>query len=225
MNQFRTKGILLRRTNYGEADKIIQLLTPDHGRVSVMAKGVRRGKSKLAGGLELFAECDVTLLKGKGEIYTLTSARIETFYQLILKDYDRVQLGYTCIKEIARATETTDESEFYELLRQSFLFLNELDIPIQLTETWFRLQLAALLGSALNVTHDINNERLSSEKKYNFNTADLQFQPHENGSFSADHIKVLRLLIAKNPHVVNHVAGVSGLLDECLWLSRVVGGA
>lgn len=224
MNQFRTKAIILRRTDYGEADKIIQLLTADHGKVSVIAKGVRKGKSKLAGGLELFAVCDVTLLKGKREIYTLTSARIDTFYQSILKDYDRVQLGYTCIKEVAKATETAGEPEFYELLRQSFIFLNELDIPLQLTEAWFRLQLAILLGSALNVTYDINNERLTADKKYDFNTTDLQFMPRDTGAFTADHIKVLRLLITKNPYVVNHVSGVHSLLDECLWLSRVVSG-
>lgn len=225
MNQFRTKAIILRRIDYGEADKILNLLTPDHGKVSAIAKGVRRGKSKLAGGLELFSVCDVTLLSGKTDMYTLTSARIETFYRSILKDYDRLQLGYVCIKEINRAAETAGEEEFFELLRQSFIFLNELDIPIDITEAWFRLQLAALLGAALNVTHDSNNERLSPEKRYNFSISDMQFVPHENGVFTPNHIKVLRLLISKNPHVVNHVSGVNGLMDQCLWLSRVASGA
>ena len=46
----RTQAIVLRRTNYGEADRILQLLTPE-GKKSVMAKGVRKEKSKLAGGI------------------------------------------------------------------------------------------------------------------------------------------------------------------------------
>ena len=56
MKTIRTKAIVIRRTNYGEADRILQLLTPDYGKVSVMARGVRREKSKLAGGIELFAQ-------------------------------------------------------------------------------------------------------------------------------------------------------------------------
>ncbi len=225
MNQFRTKAILLRRTNYGEADKIINVLTPDHGKVSVMAKGVRRGKSKLAGGLELFAVCDVTLLKGRGEIYTLTSARIDTFYKDMLHDYDRMQLGYTCIKDVAKASETAQEPEFYELLHQSFMFLNNVSIDIRLTEAWFRLQLAILLGTALNVSHDAVNQRLLADKVYDYDIRDMVFYQRPNGSFTPDHIKVLRLLIAKNPLLVSHVGGVNPLIDDILWLSRQVHGA
>ena len=50
----RTKAIVLRRTDYGEADRILQLLTPS-GKRSVIARGVRKEKSKLAGGIELFS--------------------------------------------------------------------------------------------------------------------------------------------------------------------------
>ena len=57
MKTSRSRAIVLRRTNFGEADRIVDLLTPS-GRVSVMARGVRREKSKLAGGIELFALCD-----------------------------------------------------------------------------------------------------------------------------------------------------------------------
>ena len=55
MQTLRTEAIILRRTNYGEADRILNMLTPQHGKVSAIAKGVRKAKSKLAGGLELFA--------------------------------------------------------------------------------------------------------------------------------------------------------------------------
>ena len=80
----RMKAIVLRRTNYGEADRIVQLLTP-LGRRAVMARGVRREKSKLAGGIELFAVCDVVIGKGKGELGVLTSARADQFFRHILE--------------------------------------------------------------------------------------------------------------------------------------------
>ncbi|HEU4830668.1 MAG TPA: DNA repair protein RecO, partial [Candidatus Saccharimonadales bacterium] len=94
MKTYRTRAIVLRRTNYGEADRILQLLTPE-GKRSVMARGVRREKSKLAGGIELFAVCDVVIGEGKGELGILTSSRLIHFYGAILKDYDRLQFGYT----------------------------------------------------------------------------------------------------------------------------------
>lgn len=49
----RTQAIVLRRTNYGESDRILNLLTPE-GKVSVIARGVRKEKSRLAGSIELF---------------------------------------------------------------------------------------------------------------------------------------------------------------------------
>lgn len=61
----RLKAIVLRRTDYAEADRVLQLLTPK-GRRAVIAKGVRRERSKLAGGIELFALCDVVVHSGRG---------------------------------------------------------------------------------------------------------------------------------------------------------------
>ena len=99
----RLRAIVLRRTNYGEADRILQLLTPK-GKRSVMAKGVRRERSKLAGGIELFALCDVVLRLGRGNLALLTSSRLVAFYRHILEDYDRMQFAYTSMKLIASAS-------------------------------------------------------------------------------------------------------------------------
>ena len=54
MKQSRTHGIVLTRVDYGEADRIITMLTPE-GKITLMVRGVRRIKSKLAGGVELFS--------------------------------------------------------------------------------------------------------------------------------------------------------------------------
>ena len=105
MKTQRTKAIVLRRTNYGEADRIVQFLTPEQGKISVMAKGVRREKSKLAGGIELFALCDISYSTGRGDLAIMTGARLDTFYSHIMADYDRLQFGYDCIKQITKASE------------------------------------------------------------------------------------------------------------------------
>ena len=59
----RLQAIVLRRTNYGEADRILQLMTNQGGR-AVMARGVRREKSRLAGGVELLSVSDVVCIRG-----------------------------------------------------------------------------------------------------------------------------------------------------------------
>jgi DNA repair protein RecO (recombination protein O) len=85
MDNVKTKAIVLRRTNYGEADRILNILTP-MGKMSVMAKGVRKTQSKLAGGIELFCVSDVVVHRGKGDLGVLTSARLVEFYSEIMKD-------------------------------------------------------------------------------------------------------------------------------------------
>lgn len=218
--QIRTKAVVLRRTNYGEADRILQLLTPDDGKLSVMARSVRKEKSKLAGGIELFAICDVTIMPGKGEIGTLTGARLDTFFAQILKDYERTQFAYEVIKQVSRATEMVSEPAFYELITGAFRSLDDLTIDARLTEIWFWLQLAILQGVGLNLASDATGERLAADRQYEFDIAESTLVERPNGRFGADNIKLLRLLSAQSPKIAAHVSGIEELLNDCLWLAR-----
>jgi len=222
MQTYRTEAIILRRTNYGEADRILNLLTPERGKVSAIAKGVRKAKSKLAGGLELFATCDLTLLSGKSDMFTVSSARLVKFYGDILKDYDRMQLAYELIRLINRATETVSEPEFYYLLRDSFVYLNELSVDYRVVEVWFRLRFAAALGVGLNLAATANGERLEADERYTFDFGDMAFRPHPSGRFDSARIKLLRLAQAKDPAILRQVSGLTDVLDDCLWLVRAL---
>src|SRR5665213_4492942 len=124
MKQIITKGIVLSRTDYGEADRILTLLTPDQGKLRLMARGVRRMKSKLAGGIELFSVSDITFIRGRGEIGTLVSTRLRTYYRNIVQDIERVQLGYELIKSLNKATEDAPEVDYFELMERSFAALD-----------------------------------------------------------------------------------------------------
>ena len=59
---------MLRKLDYGEADRIFTFLTRTHGKVGAIAKGVRRQESKLGPSLELYGHVDVLLAKGRGEL-------------------------------------------------------------------------------------------------------------------------------------------------------------
>ena len=199
MNQHLAKGIILSRTDYGEADRIISVLTPEHGKLSLMARGVRRPKSKLAGGIELFSTADITYLKGRGQIGALISARLIKYYANIVKDLDRVRLGYDLIKMLNRATEDQPETEYFTLLEQTFNSLDDANVGLDLIRLWFQAQLLKHAGHQPNLLTDTSGQNLTAGQTYNFDFEAMNFSPHQAGSFSADHIKTLRLLFSHNP--------------------------
>ena len=224
MKPIRTKAIILRRTNYGEADRILQLLTPDYGKISVMAKGVRREKSKLAGAVELFAVSDITLVSGKSEIWTLTGAKMDTFFAHIMTDYERMQFAYEVIKQVSRSTEQVSDPAYFSLLQTALASLNEASIPLDITISWFWLQLAILEGQGLNLATDVNGMKLVEDKNYSFDPDAMAFIFSENGEFTTEHIKLLRLLSAQQPAVVLKVKGIATLLSRVRWLAEQASG-
>jgi DNA repair protein RecO (recombination protein O) len=70
----KTEAIVVRGIKYGEADRILHLYTPERGRVSAIAKGVRRAKSRFGGRLEPFFRLNLVLYEGKSDLLTVTSA-------------------------------------------------------------------------------------------------------------------------------------------------------
>ncbi len=222
MNQISSEAIIIRRTNYGEADRILQLLTPDYGVVSAIAKGIRREKSKLAGGLELFAVCDVTVIQGRGDLGIVSSARLRDFYGKILQEYERMQFAYECIKLVTKAANAAPEPEFYELLKNAYIYLNQLSIDWRLIEIWFRLKLSHLLGRGLNLHYDQEGANLEVGQAYHFDVGDMTFVKAVSGRFGADEIKFLRIASVKEPDVLTHIGGIDTVLENCLWLARAV---
>lgn len=76
MISYKTLGIVLKGTNFGEADKILTVFTERFGKIKVMAKGIRKIKSHLAGSLEPLQLVNLQLHEGR-TFYTVTSAVIE----------------------------------------------------------------------------------------------------------------------------------------------------
>jgi DNA repair protein RecO (recombination protein O) len=69
------EGIVLRRVDYGEADRVLTVLTRHHGKVGVLARGVRKAGSRLAAHTDLFTRSTLQLARGRGELEVLTEAR------------------------------------------------------------------------------------------------------------------------------------------------------
>ena len=219
MNIRRTQAIVLRRTNYGEADRIIQLLTPD-GKISAMVKGARREKSRLSGGIELFAICDVVISEGRGELGVITSARLVKFYKDIMTDYDRMQFAYLAIKLVASASETMNEPEWYEILAEVLDGLGSLQMPLELIKTWFYLRYSALMGYELSLDLDIKGEKLLPGRCYRYDFNEKGLVMAENGEITAEHIKLLRLISMKSLKVLVQIGGIGAILPVCASVAQ-----
>ncbi len=68
----KTEAIVLRSIRYGEADRILHLYTPEHGRLSAIAKGARRARSRFGARLEPFFHIGAMLHEGRSELLTVT---------------------------------------------------------------------------------------------------------------------------------------------------------
>lgn len=220
MKQITTQAIVLSRTNFGEADRILTLLTPEQGKVRVLAKGVRKVKSKLAGGIELFSTSEIVYLPGRGELGTLVSSRLQRHYGKIVQDIERVQTGYDILKQLNRATEDEPEPEYYQLLEHAFAALDAPKVPLELIRIWFQAQIVAQAGHGPNLRTDTAGEALQADRVYAFDVEAMTFTLAEQGRFTAAHIKGLRLLFSGAPP--HALAQVGGLMDVMPVLAPLV---
>lgn len=222
MNQkrFTTRGIVLSRTNFGEADRILTFLTPEHGKVRAIAKGSRKQKSKMAAGIEPFSISELTILVGKSEVYTLMSSRLVKHYGNLTSQLDRLNTAAQLMRLLNKNTEDSPEPEYYKLLVRIFSALNNTDLPPSLAELWFNLQFLKLAGHTPNLRTDTNGQKLEVQKKYNFDIDKMTFSPAELGKYGANHIKFLRLALGLNKaEAIGRIQVSKAVLDVC---SRLV---
>lgn len=223
MNQVVTVAIVLRRTDYGEADRILTLLTPAYGKLSLLAKGVRKAKSKLAGGIELFSVSEITFIKGRGDVGTLVSTRLMKYYDRIVKDFDRTMLGYELIKRLHKVTEDEPEEAYFLLLEQAFEALNDTSIPSEIVRFWFEAEILRLGGHTPNLRTDSEGNDLRADATYSFSFDDVAFTTDPKGRFSARHIKFLRVVFAGNlPKILATIRGSEELTQELSPLLHTV---
>ena len=219
----RTPGIVLRRTNYAEADRILNIITPV-GKITAIVKGVRRLKSKLAGGVEIFSLVDFNIHQGRSEMGVVTGAKMVQHYGEILKDFRRLELAGVILKKINQVAENSDSPEYFRLAEQCLAELNR-GANLELVEGWFWLNLLRAMGEEVNLYRDVSGEKLAAEKTYNWDAMQMAFSEGEQGEYGANEIKMLRLMAATDLKVVRRVKIEVGMVDKLLSLIRMVARA
>ena len=211
MQRFTTPAIVLSRTNFGEAERIITFLTPERGKVKAIAKGVRKSRSKLAGALEIFCVSQILVLPGKGEISTVMSAKLDRHYGNIIKNLERTNTAYECMRLVDKITSEHPEEAYFQLLDTAFDGLDK-ELEPSVCDLWFKAQLLKLTGHSPNLRQDNSDKKLAAAGAYSFDLDKMRFGPSAKGKFSADDIKFLRLAFAAaKPSVLAKVVGYAKL--------------
>ena len=134
----RTLAYVMRRTNYGEADRILNLITPE-GAEAVIARGVRRSRSKLAGAVEMFCLLDMNLHFGRGELGIVTGSKMVRYHAGVLGDVERLTIAASILKQVNRVAEASGGAELFETLDQSLVALSD-GVSVEIDRVWARLR-------------------------------------------------------------------------------------
>lgn len=218
-NDIKTLAYVLRRTNYGEADRILNIITPE-GKKSVIVKGVRKIKSKMAGGVELFSLSEYNIHFGKSEMGTVTSVRMIKYYDNILKDYEKLELGAKVLKIINKLSDSSDNPEYFRIVDESLKGIND-GFDLRLVESWFLLNTMSASGEEINVYRDHNGEKLKADAHYSWRVNEKAFLENERGEYSVDEIKMLRLMLTAKLAVVTRVKDYEKIIPQVLALARL----
>lgn len=147
MSLFSDQGIVLRGYPFGEADRIVVLVSPNQGKVRAVAKGVRRTKSRFGGRLEPLTHVDLLLYQGRSLATVTQVSVIEPFPRLRL-DLDAVMTAGAMAEAVGKATVEGEPSHRLFLLLQRGLHALESGAGGMDLMASFLLKLMDALGQA-----------------------------------------------------------------------------
>lgn len=123
MKTYTTEGIVLKRTNFGEADKILTIYSRHFGKIKVLARGVRKITSRKGGNLELFNWVRIFVAKGRN-LDLVTEVETVNSFRNWRKDLGKVALAYHFCELADQLTaENAPNDEIFRLLSESFIRL------------------------------------------------------------------------------------------------------
>jgi DNA repair protein RecO (recombination protein O) len=141
------QGIVLRSFPFGEADRVVVLLSPNHGKLRAVAKGIRKTKSRFGGRLEPFTHVELVLYEGRG-LDTITQASVIDVFPRLRADLDRVLAAGAMVEAIDAVSQEGERSVRAFLLLQRGLRVLEAGPPHADLLTAFLLKVADVVGVA-----------------------------------------------------------------------------
>jgi DNA repair protein RecO (recombination protein O) len=214
---YKTHAVVLRRRNYGDADRILAVLTPSHGKRELIAHGVRKPTSRKAGHLETFSHVSLLVAVGRTWDIITEATTVESFRHL-RQDLDRIALASYVCELVDRFTELDDENRaVWDLLVGSLRVLDSHNaagaLNLHLLLRWFELHLLSLTGFQPQLFHCLQCGREIEPARNFFSLEDGGILCHVCGPSSqeaepirVDVLKVLRHLQRNRWEEISHLS-------------------
>ncbi len=143
---YRVEAIVLKRSDMGEADRLVTLLTPDQGKLRVVAKGVRKPSSRKSGHIELFTHSMLLVAKGRQLDIVTQASTLDAFMPLQV-NLERLGYAYYLAELVDKFSEEGVENQaLFELLLQSLRRLCDTSNDASLLARFFELRLIQNVG-------------------------------------------------------------------------------
>jgi DNA repair protein RecO (recombination protein O) len=139
MSLYRDRGVVLRTYKLGEADRIVVLLTPGHGKVRAVAKGIRRTKSRIGGRLEPLSHVDLLLYEGR-ELDIVSQAETIEPWRPLHEDLSRLSQGMAMAEAAEQVAQEREPSvPLYRMLVGALRTLVDQPGPLVVASFYWKL--------------------------------------------------------------------------------------
>lgn len=148
-----TAGLVLRETDTKEADKILTVLTPDLGKIAVIARGARRKSSKIAAASQLLVYSEMTIYQ-RGDWYFMDESSTIALFNGVRQDVEKLSLA-SYFAELVEAVICEDQPspQTLSLLLNALYALSRQQRAPELVKAAFEMRLMALSGFAPMTEH------------------------------------------------------------------------
>ncbi|HMO57177.1 MAG TPA: DNA repair protein RecO [Roseiflexaceae bacterium] len=166
---YRTDAVIIRRSDFGEADRLLTIITP-FGKRRVVAKGARKTSSRLAGHIELFTYTTLLLAVGRS-LDIVTQSAVRRGHDILRLDLERISAAYYIAELVDRLTEEgAEDRQLFEVLIETLHALDR-GSAVDLVLRWYELQVLDRIGYRPQLQECAVCEELLTEDAADFSPA------------------------------------------------------
>lgn len=203
---YRTKAFILEKTDFQEADQVFTVYTEDFGKLRVLGRAIRKIKSKLRAGSELFYLSEIEFIQGKNH-KTLTDAMAIEKFKNIKEDLEKLEI----LSQIAENAddlimgEEKDE-DIWNLLIEVFEKINSYSLIYH----YFLWNLLSILGYQVDLYHCCNCQKKLIPERLYFNSEEgiicsECFEGETDKQICPEIVKILRLFLKKDWNILSRL--------------------
>lgn len=202
---YRTQGYILKKTDLREADQLFTVYTKDYGKIDILGRAIRKIKSKLRSGMELFYLSEIEFIQGKA-YKTLTDATLINKFKDIRNDLEKTKIAYQITESLDDLVKAPESDEkIWNLL--SNVFSKE---PSFLIYHYFLWNCLSILGYQIDLYNCVACEKNLIPLKLYFTSehggimcAQCFDKSKDRIDISPETVKIIRLLLERDWNILS----------------------